>query len=191
MYKKELEQKLNAIQLPHFYNEIVTTWDKFNGFLSLNVTDIIVGEEIAFSPMILSNGAKKNHKSLRFYANVCQSSWDDERSLTSFFVRPEDIDLYAPYFDVCLFYNKLEDKHKLNVLYETYAIDKKWYGRLKDIIVGYQGEEDGRFLLPEFGTRRITCNKRCNKTIQNQCSFCYTIAKTNNLLERKGYVIRN
>ena len=74
--------------LPHFYNEIITTWDKFKGFLSLKVTDIIIGEEIAVSAKILSTNAKKNHISLRFFPNVCQSSWDEEKTLTTFFIRP-------------------------------------------------------------------------------------------------------
>lgn len=181
---------MKSIQIPYFYNEIVTNWDKFNGFLNLNVSDIIIGEEIAFSAKILSNAAKKNHKALRFYANICQSGWDDEPSVTTFFVRPQDIDFYDPYFDTCQFYYPPQDKHTLNVLYEAYAIDKKWFGQLQILIVGYKGKEDGKYLLPEFGLRRLDCGKRCNKTSPPACSLCHRFSTVGETLQKHQLYIK-
>lgn len=190
-YSKKLEQLLVQKNLPHFYNEIITTWDKFNGFLSLKVTDIIIGEEIAFSAKILSDNAKKNHISLRFFANVCQSSWDEEKSLTTFFIRPQDINFYEHYFDVCEFYISWQNKHQFNPVYKSYAIDKKWFGRLDLLIVGYKGDEDSRYLLPEFGIRRLNCGKKCNKTNPSTCSFCYKIATVGKVLQENNFYIKH
>lgn len=191
VYKKELEEKLVLNELPHFYDQVVTTWDKFNGFLTLKVTDIIIGEEIAFSAKILSTNAKKNHISLRFFPNVCQSSWDDENSITTFFVRPQDIDLYENYFDVCEFYYQPTQKHQLNVFYESYTINKKWFGNLRLLIVGYNQDDDNKYIIPEFGVRRLNCNKRCNKTNPKVCSFCNRVLQLGKSLEEnKLYVSR-
>lgn len=190
-YSKALEQLLVQKDLPHFYNEIITTWDKFKGFLSLKVTDIIIGEEIAFSAKILSTNAKRKHISLRFFPNVCQSSWDEETSLTTFFIRPQDIRFYEHYFDVCEFYISWQDKHKFNPIYESYAIDRKWFGRLDHLIVGYRGDEDNKFLLPEFGIRRLNCEKRCNKTTPPVCSFCTRIAQVGKTLQENHLYVKN
>ena len=190
VYKKELEEKLVLNELPHFYDQIVTTWDKFNGFLTLKVTDIIIGEEIAFSAKILSTNAKKNHISLRFFPNVCQSSWDDENPLTSFFVRPQDIDFYEPYFDVCEFYISWEQRHQFNPVYKSYAIDKKWFGQLKTLIVGFNQDDDNKYFIPEFGIRRLNCNKRCNKVLEPRCHFCQRVAETAKILEKNKLMVR-
>lgn len=48
-YNKEIEEKFNNNKILHYYNQIISNWDLFIGFLSLNVTDIIVGNELAFN----------------------------------------------------------------------------------------------------------------------------------------------
>ena len=127
-------------RLPHYYNEYISSWDRFVGFLSLNVSDIFITEELAFEIKNVSNLAKKHHKSLRAFCNICQSSWSDSLSLKTFFIRPEDLDLYTNYIDTFEFYITNKDYQKINTLYEIYTKDKKWFGLLNEIISDYKGK---------------------------------------------------
>jgi hypothetical protein len=58
-----------------------------------------------------------------------------------------------------------------NTLYEIYAINHKWDGKLKDIIYNYDGEEINSTILPEFGVYRSRCNRRC-LIEPNSCKIC-------------------
>ena len=186
-YSKELEQSLSDQNLPHYYNDFITDWDRFNGFLHLNVTDIFIAENLAFNVKILSSAAKKHDKSLRSFCNVCESSWDETSSIKTFFIRPEDINLYENYIDTFEFYTDDRNAARLNVLYEVYAKDKKWFGKLNEIIVGYEGEEDSRFIIPLFGEKRLDCDKRCMK--DGSCRICDRIIELGKTLEDKEIMI--
>lgn len=188
-YHKDLESILASNELPHYYNEIVTNWDRFNGFLSLDVTDIFIGEELAFSAKILSNSAKKNNKSLRSFCNVCESSWDETSSIKTFFIRPEDIDLYEGIIDTFEFYIGDNDLQRLNTFYSIYVKDKKWYGKLKEIIVGYEGNEDSRFIIPRFGEKRLNCGKICAQGEELSCHICDRIVELSETLKDKQIMV--
>lgn len=189
-YNKELETKLHQDEIPHYYKDIITDWDRFNGFLSLDVTDIIISEKLAFNAKILSSLAKKNNKKLRFFCNVCQSSWTDgESSLKDFFVRPEDLYLYEPFFDTVEFFNLDDHIERSNVYYEVYFISKKWFGKLKELIIGYKGEEDSRFFVPDFGAKRLNCGKKCVKGIEPTCHICERVAELGKALKNKNLIV--
>lgn len=188
-YNKELEQQLVEQKISHYYNELVTDWDKFNGFLSLDVTDIFIAENLAFDLKNLSLNAKKYGKHLRSFCNVCESSWDETPSIKTFFIRPEDIDLYGQYIDTFEFYVDNRDATKINVLYEIYAKDKKWFGELREIIVGYEGKEDSRFIIPIFSQKRLECDKRCMKGINPTCKICDRVAELSESLKDKEIMI--
>lgn len=182
------EELLNELKIPHYYQQLVTTWDRFQGFLTLSVTDIFVAEELAFSAEILSSNAKEKGISLRCYCNVCQSSWDQTPSLKTFFIRPQDINLYAKYFDVFQFFVDRRETNKVNVLYRVYSKEKRWIGRLDEIIVGYEGDDYSAFILPRFGEKRLNCGKRCMKN--SHCSLCDHMASAGELLRQNNFYIR-
>lgn len=189
-YTPEIEQALNKLELLHYYEQLITTWDRFQGFLTLNITDIFIAEQLAFSAPILSENAKKAGKALRCYCNICQSSWDRTQSLKTFFIRPQDIDLYAQYFDTFEFYVNHKDINKINVLYNVYSKEKKWLGKLNEIIVGYQGDDYSAFILPRFGEKRLNCGKRCMKNPDTGCHLCQRMAETGEILRQNDFYIR-
>lgn len=189
-YNPEIEKVLNNLNLSHFYQQLITTWDRFQGFLTLNVTDIFIAEELAFNAKILKDNAKEKGISLRCYCNVCQSSWDDTPSLKTFFIRPEDIDLYAEYFDTFEFYVNKNEINKVNVLYRVYSKEKRWIGKLNEIIVGYTGDEYSAFILPRFGEKRLNCGKKCAKNISPYCHLCENMAETGELLRQNNLYIK-
>ena len=188
-YFDSLEEKLNNMGIPHYYKEYVTTWDQFQGFLQLNVTDIFLGDEILFNISTLSTLAKKQNKNLRCYCNVSQSSWAHTKPIKTFFIRPEDIDLYKTYIDTFEFYVNDKDYNKLNILYTIYAKDKAWYGRLNEIIVGFSTDEDSRYISPPFGYERLNCGHRCMQYDTQPCAICDHIIELSKALFHNDIMI--
>lgn len=188
-YNKNLEKTLNEQKLPHYYNEPITDWDKFQGFLKLNVTDIFIAENLAFNIKNLSLNAKKYNKALRCFCNLCETSWENTPSLKTFFIRPEDLYLYQNYIDTFEFYTNGFPLSRLNTLYEIYVKDKKWFGKLNQIIVGYNGEEDSKFIISNFGEKRLNCGKRCFQESQElTCNICDRIIELSNTLKDKNLI---
>ena len=85
-------------KLPHYYNIFASSWDIFNGLANTSATDIFVAEDLCFSLDLIKKRSKG--KKLRTYCDVCETSWFISDSIQTFFIRPEDIDLYEEYFDV-------------------------------------------------------------------------------------------
>lgn len=188
-YDITLEKDLQERNIPHYYNNVITDFDGFNGFLSLNVTDIFIGETLGFYLPFLHKKAKKKNIALRTFCNVCQTSWADTESIKTFFIRPDDIDTYANYIDVFEFFNA--DKLNINTLYEIYSKNKFWYGELKEIIIGYKGEEDSRFIIPTFGEKRTQCKKRCCYEVeQHTCYICDAIVELSKSLKENNLIVQ-
>lgn len=179
LYSKEIEEKFNHNQILHYYNQIISNWDLFIGFLSLNVTDIIVGNELAFNAQILSKKAKEKKISLRVFCNYCQSLWEDTPSIKTFFIRPEDLIIYQLFFDTFEFITN-QNIQSINILYKIYAKDQKWIGPLNQIIIGYKGEENNSSIPQAFVWKRIKCDKGCIKN--KKCSLCDKIILLNQTL---------
>lgn len=188
-YHTGIEELFNNYNIPHYYNEFVKDWDRFHGFLTLNITDIFISENLCFDLRNCSIQAKKANKRLRSYCNVCESSWEEGSSLKTFFIRPEDIELYSKYIDTFEFFpfNKRLDATRLNTLYKIYAKDQKWFGKLNEIIDGYEGDEDSRFIISKFAEARINCKKRCYSN--NSCSICDRTIELGKVLKDKGIMV--
>lgn len=181
--KQDLE-KIKEKSIPFYFNKTVTNIDEFNEFLNLGATDLRIGGWLGFFVEILSKKAKEKGCLLRAYPDICQGS--EEESFKNFFIRPEDIDLYAKFIDVFEF---AHDKSTLNTVYEVYAKNKLWYGKLNEIILGFKGEEDSRFILPTFAEIRCHCKKRCAYDLNNTCNICGRISELGESLENRGFII--
>jgi hypothetical protein len=160
---------------------MLSKWGLFNGFLKLNVTDIYIAEEICFSLPIAKEKAEAAGKKLRTYANFCMTYWEDDPSITGFFIRPEDVVQYEPYLDVLEFITT--DTSKEGVLYDIYAVDKKWNGPLKEIISDCNIDISSQYIVPRFAENRIRCGKKCLKG--SNCTICETIEHLARTLEEQ------
>lgn len=155
-----------------FFTNIPLDYDSIEGFISLGVTDIYIGNQLGFD---IQNVSKKIHAagiSVRIYPNICQSSYPYGNKLTQFFVRPEDISAYEKWVDVC---ELLSFSGADETLYNVYAKEKKWWGPLKEIIYGLDSDIDNRYVGPEFAWFRSNCQKRC--IIDGSCKMCQMIEK--------------
>ena len=154
---------------------------RYGDVAKLNVTDIFITGELGFWLPLVKENAKG--KKIRAICNISQAD-DFPRnmfkydSLHTFFIRPEDIDEYAKYIDTFEFAETA--KHTYNVFYDLYCNKKRWAGPLKEIIKGYEGEEDSAYILPHFGSTRASCRKKCGWM---GCYLCFNIANLGRVLK--------
>ena len=177
--------KLIENNIPYFFKIYASDWDTFRGLINLGVSDIWITESLGFDLYTVRNVADKYGIRIRAYCNVCQSSWDDTDSIKTFFIRPEDVDLYAEFIDVFEFFD--DGKRNLDVLYDIYAHDKKWMGKLNEIITNYYDEDNNIFFTPDFSYRRIRCQKKCFS--DGYCHMCETSLQLGKELQKKGVYI--
>ena len=179
-------EKCRHLGIPFFFETYVRDWDTFHGLISIGVSDVYIVEEMGFSLSKLGQIAHASSVSIRAFANVAQSKWSQERGVKSFFIRPEDIGLYAPYVDVIEFYG---DDNRQEVSYKAYAEDGKWFGDLRELIIGLDTELDSRFIVPMFAEARLDCEKKCQKL--RPCNICTRIVDNSKVLEANGFIVRH
>ena len=153
--------------VPFFYANRINNWDEFIGLIELGVTDIYIVEDLAFELDKVSQIAHEENVKIRIFPNVAQSSWRDTPDIKKFWVRPEDIDFYSQYVDVCEFFGTVE---QIPTLLKIYKEDKQWFGLLNEIIIGLKTPLDSRFTDPRFAEKRIRCGKSCRKS--GKCKMC-------------------
>ena len=189
-YNPRIQTLLTQKQVPHYYYIFANKWEIFNGLLETSVTDIYVTEDLCFSMDIIQQKAQAKNKKIRVFCDVCQTSWPYENSLRTFFIRPEDVNLYNKYIDVVEFFDAEHNKDSLNILYDLYNNGKRWAGPLNEIIKGFKEDTDSYYLIPYFGQKRLNCNKRCNVST---CSFCLQVSSLADTLKQNqiGIIYKN
>lgn len=185
-----IAQRLKDAEIPFFFSEYIVGWDELNGILDLGVTDVYIVEELCFELDKVAEIVHQKGARVRVFPNVAQSSWKGTAALKKFFIRPEDVDAYEPYIDTFEFWDG-NHEHKKNmdiVLHKVYAIDKKWFGKLNEIIYGLDCDIDSRFTIPRFAEMRIKCNKRCIKG--GSCNICDNIYDLSKTLEKAEIMVK-
>ena len=188
-YEEEFEDLFNTIKenkIDFFFGTWVRDWDTLRGLIDLGVSDIYIVENLGFELDLIGRLAVESGISIRVFANVCQTSWKKSDPIKSFFIRPEDVSLYDLYIDVIEFYGK--ETNIQNVMFRGYAKEKKWFGNLKEIIIGLDKDIDSRSLPPMFAARRVNCGKRCIK--DGKCNICDRIIESEKVLKDKGFYFK-
>ena len=176
---------LNAYPDCKFYFGIyVNDWDRVIGFINYGVTDIFIVEGLGFELEKIAPIAHEHKVQVRVFPNIAQSSWKDTDDLRKFWIRPEDIDFYEQYVDVCEF---IDDNKKVDVLYDIYKNDKKWFGDLTEIIGGLTKTIDSRYIVPRFVKKRVRCGRECMKG--GNCQMCDRIQELSGNLEKAGLIV--
>lgn len=184
-YNKEIKEILKEANFKFFFNIYVNDWDTFIGLSNLNVSDIYITENLGFEIDKVAAIAHKKNIQIRVFPNVCQSSWLETDTLKTFFIRPEDIDEYESYVDVIQFF---DDGKKLDVLYDIYHNDKKWFGKLNEIIIGLDSDIDSRYIIPRFAQKRIKCGKECFKN--GRCKMCERVNDLSKTLQKAKLLVK-
>ena len=172
-YTREVEEILNKYEeniskIKFFFEIFVRDWDMLQGLLTLGVSDVYIVENLGFSIDKVANIVHSHGAKVRVFPNIAQSSWINTDAIKKFFIRPEDIETYEGYVDVCEFFGDLT---RVNETFLVYKNKKKWSGFLNELIIDLNNSDiDNRFILRTFGQRRIGCNKRC--MFNGTCNLC-------------------
>lgn len=171
--------------IPFFFDEFVDNWDTLISFINAKVSDVYIVNELGFELKDVSRVCKENNVNIRVFPNVAQtgSKIKNLETIKSFFIRPEDIDIYEPYVDVCEFFGPLD---RQSVLYDIYT-DKKWIGDLRELIIGLKEPLKSKYLMPCFGEERLNCGKKC---YQDKCIICDKISTIAKQLEEANLEIK-
>ena len=125
-----------------------------------------------------------NKVSIRTFPNVAQKDVKNY-DIYSFFIRPEDIDFYSQYIDVCEFF--LDGIKNSETYYKIYAQDKKWFGDISEIIIGLTDRVDSRAIIGQFAKSRVKCGQKCLKG--EPCNHCEKIVQLSELLIKANLLI--
>ena len=182
---KNFYNKDKKYDFKFFFDELVSDWDTLIGLLEYGVSDVYIVENLGFELDKVAEIAKKYNIQIRAFPNVAQSSFSETITLKKFFIRPEDIDMYSQYVDIFEFYNIDE---KLDTYYKIYAIDKKWFGQLNEIIIDFNSDIDNKYIIPRFSEMRYKCGKKCLKGAK--CNRCENIEQLADSLKEGGLIIK-
>lgn len=180
---RELFLNLKEHKIPVFENRYLKTWDEIYESIIDGVSDIYIINELGFDLKNIKIATKGNIE-IRVFPHIAQSDSNID-DIKKFFIRPEDIELYDSVIDVCEL--KLAGK-KANILYNIYAKDKKWYGKLNEIIANFNSDLDSRYIVPAFGQQRIKCEKKCFKG--GKCTLCERVNTLSKILEKNNLLIK-
>lgn len=178
---------LKEAGIDYFFFNLADSWIKLRYLIQLGVSDVYITEALGFDLERASDFAHKNGAKVRTYPNVAQEEipiYD----IYSFFIRPEDIPIYENYIDVCEFFWKTKISEQ-PVYYKIYAIDKKWFGELQEIIVGLKQSIDSRYIVKQFAETRCHCKQRCLSG--GTCRMCDRVLDLAGTLKKVGIIIDN
>lgn len=165
--QREVCVDLYEMNIPFFFCEFADSWDTLVSFIRYRVSDVYVVNELAFEMKDVSKMCKEYGVNIRVFPNVAQTSSriNNLDKLKSFFIRPEDVEIYEPYVDIFEFFGP-DDRE--SVLFEVYN-NGKWAGDLKDLIIGLDISLHSDTIMPLFGEERVNCGKQCYK---GRCIIC-------------------
>lgn len=186
-------EAMNAVLLDypdskHFFNMLVNTWDVFYGLAESGVSDIYITGDLGFEldkiQKIAHEREDGEYIQIRVFPNIAMSDWKYLDDIKKFFIRPEDVGMYNEYIDVFEFWGDLE---KQDIYYSIYKKDKEWFGRLNEIIIGFDSLLNSKTTLPRFSKKRIKCGRQCLKG--GSCHMCNSIEALSENLEKAGLFI--
>ena len=172
------------ITFKFFTNTLVNNIDIMQQLIDLKVTDIYIVEQLGFELEKISKYLHNNNIQVRAFPNVAQSQWKDLSALKKFFIRPEDLELYAQYIDVIEFF---EVDKKIDIYYDIYINKRKWFGRLDEIIIDFNSSLDNKYVIPKFAELRAGCRRKC---LQGEnCNRCEQIENLASSLEKSNLIV--
>ena len=184
-----INDEMRKSGIPYFYNTLATDLDTFTGLINSGASDVYVGGNLGFEIKDISRIAHQRGIKIRVYPNKCQTNWIGTPDIKTFFIRPEDVPSYEPCVDVMeIWAENLVDKNNIDVYYKIYAIDKEWYGDLKEFLIDWNSNLDNRFIIPQFAEARLNCKKRCLKG--HPCHACARIIDISKKLKEGKVIVR-
>ena len=172
--KRLLKEGYNA-----YFAYPINDWETFNNLKALGVSDIVIDGALGFQLKII-NKVKDNIKirvSPVISANAALAP-EDSPNEHSFFIRPEDLNLYQDYIDIIDFQTETSTQEK--TYFDIYHRGSYDYD-LSLLIRHLHVKAPNPFIIKDFGSRRIDCDQKCQDPTRH-CHFCNIAFKTANKL---------
>lgn len=190
VYSPGLMATLQSIDIPYFLATPCHSWEElYELVVKQKVSDVNLSGGLAFElPKVKSFLDSQDRKvNIRITPNIISSEKEDTDKLIQFYIRPDDIDTYAPYIDVLEF----EGLEHQDTFYNIYAKQKTFIGKLNQVIYNFSEPIDNIGLTTAFGRRRLDCGRNCLKG--GHCHRCYTLANISNKVSplMKKQIVKN
>lgn len=170
-------------QISYFFNYYCRTKTSLMRIFDLGVSDIYVHGELCFSLKDIQ--ALKLREPVKFRTVPNQPTMTEIETyidpIKTFWIRPQDLDVYEKYIDV------LEFPPATSIALLRVYKERKWEGRMIDIIPETELEVCASSIPPTFGEVRVNCGLECAYNNCQICAGCINFAKT---LDEKHLEIR-
>lgn len=150
-----------------FYSEPAKTYYELYNLKKLGVSYAYIDAPIFFD----LNEVKKIDIPLRLVPNraYIQGHIPQMSGLHGTWVRPEKLDIYELYFDVCEFENDGPTQER--AFYRIYFEDKSWPNDMNSLIFGLNTNIDDRLVYEGLDEMRLNCKQVC-ETPKPYCQMC-------------------
>ena len=167
-----LVNKFKEHDVPFYFLTPVQDWETLNYYIrELGVSDIDLSGPLGFELPKVKKLLERLELfvQIRITPNIIRASTQHCPPLKMFFIRPDDIDLYADYVDVVEF----EGIEHQDTFFNIYAKKKTFIGKLNQVIYNFPLPIDNLGLIKYFGEGRIGCGRKCLAGIR--CNRCDTL----------------
>ncbi len=171
-----LIEKAKKLNIDYYFHTIATNWTSLNRIKELNPYSIYIGEDLCFDLPAVRKVCGEDIL-IRVIPNIPAA---DERS---FYIRPEDIEIYEPYIDIIEFAFPYDRPDMQDTLFDIYFETKEWIANLNIIIPNIDAANP--FIPTNFGELRLQCHYAC--MCGRQCNLCKSmISIANKIAEVKN-----
>ena len=173
----ELKALLHA-GYPAYLKYYICDWETVQSLIALGVSDIYIDSSIAFQMKNIKKLCSANNVKIRVSPTVSPNASLLGLQPNSFFIRPEDMDLYEKYIDVIDF--KMVEQDKEDTLFQIYKRGTFYYN-LNELLDNCKFSVLNPFIKPEFGQARLNCGQKC-LIPGHSCHLCETQVQLTNLV---------
>lgn len=168
---------LGAMDLKFYVTAPCKTWEQLDLLLSLGVSDVNVsgplGFELSKVRWRLNRCAKKVQ--IRATPNKSEPTAPGTDALRTFFIRPEDIDVYKQYIDILDFAGDIQLQ---DTFFHLYSESKVFIGSMGQCIYDLNLPFDNKGIAEGFGAKRRECGLKCLES--KKCRHCEFYTKIAN-----------
>ncbi len=172
---REDKDLFKSNNISFFYNIFAKNLEQVYTQAFDGVSEIYITEELGFRLKDLQNIKELFNIKYRVIPNIVQSA-DNKifEPITSFWIRPEDTELYEPLVDTFELLGG-ENESRISVIYEVYK-QRQWLGDINDIILDFNSDIKipNTGMNPHFAQMRINCGKKC--LTGSPCNVCHQMA---------------
>lgn len=170
---------LGAMDLKFYITAPCTTWEQLDLLLFFGVSDVNISGPLGFELTKVRQKLNRCTKKVQIRAtpNKSESTAPEADALRSFFIRPEDIDVYEQYIDVLDFAGDIQLQDTFFLLYSE---SKVFIGSMGQCIYDLNLSFDNKGIAEGFGAKRRECGLKCLKS--KKCRHCELYAKIANCM---------